>query len=109
MQRPDLVAVKAYIVSAGVKPKDDEVITHALAAEAQAQAHRCTVPTDDEDWPADLVEALCRRVLVNLTLRTKPLGVEAAISEVGVGFARVGGSDPEVRRLEAPYRRLVVG
>ena len=34
---------------------------------------------------------------------------EASLSEGGVAQTRVGGTDAEVRRLEAPYRKRVVG
>lgn len=84
-------------------------IGSAYSAEKAAQAARCRVPADDAEWPADLVEALKRRVAVNLALRSLPLGLQALMSEGGVAQTRVGGGDSEVRRLEAPHRRLVVG
>lgn len=88
---------------------DAEAIASAYSSEKAAQAARCRVPADDAEWPADLAEALCRRVAANLALRSLPLGLQATLSEGGVAQARVGGGDPEVRRLEAPHRRLVVG
>jgi hypothetical protein len=57
-------------------------------------------------WP--LREALCRRVQVNLAKRALPLGVIDQSSDGG-GPSFVPRIDPEVRRLEAPYRKLVVG
>jgi hypothetical protein len=57
-------------------------------------------------WP--LREALCRRVQVNLAKRALPLGVIDQSSDGG-GSSFVPRIDPEVRRLEAPYRKLVVG
>jgi len=57
-------------------------------------------------WP--LREALCRRVQVNLARRALPLGVIEQASD-GAGPSFVPRNDPEVRRLEAPYRKLVVG
>lgn len=69
-----------------------------------------TVAADVHDvWPGDLVEALYRRVAHTLALRALPLGFQATVSEGGVATNSVGGTDAEVRRLEAPYRRLVVG
>ncbi len=88
---------------------DTAAIASAFAAEKAAQAAACRVPADDAAWPADLVEALFRRVAHNLALRALPLGLQASVSEAAVQNTRVGGSDAEVRRLEAPHRRLVVG
>lgn len=106
--KPGVEEIREYMGSTSSTWETSEIMS-ALAAESAAQGNRCRVPADDAEWPADLAEALCRRVLVNLSLRSKPLALESSISEVGVGFARVGGRDPEVNRLEAPYRRLVVG
>jgi hypothetical protein len=86
-----------------------EQIDGAFAAEKAAQSAVCTVPADDADWPEDLAEALMRRVAHNLALRALPLGVQASLSEGGVAQTRVGGTDAEVRRLEGPYRKRVVG
>lgn len=83
-------------------------IQSALAAEKGSQALVCAVPADGADWPADLAEALCRRVAHNLAVRRNPLGVETAESEFGATALRVGGSDAEVNRLEAPYRVIPV-
>lgn len=102
MPAPDLTAVKTYL-GADTGWSDDE-ISSALAAETAAQARVLRIP---ESWPADLAEALCRRVARNLAMRQMPLGSSASISEVGFGVHRPG-MDIEVRRLEAPYRRLVV-
>lgn len=102
---PGLTEVMAYIATTKELHSEDAA-AGALATETAAQARICRVPPATEAvWPADLAEALCRRVVVNLNMRKKPLGVEAAISEGGVGFARVSGNDPEVRRLERPWRR----
>lgn len=88
---------------------DNATITSAYNAEKAAQAMRCRVPLDTDVWPADLAEALKRRVAANLALRKLPLGVSATVTDLGAAAYRVGGGDAEVRRLEAPYRRLVVG
>ncbi len=78
-------------------------VEDALMAEEAAQAARCE--TFKYAGNLDLREALMRRVARNLALRNLPLGVQA---DEG-GGVRIGSSDPEVRRLEAPYRRLPVG
>ncbi len=66
------------------------------AAEAAAQRSVCNIP--DGAMPADLKKALARRVEVNL---------EHALEHGSVAVRRIGGSDPEVRRLEAPYSKRV--
>lgn len=104
---PSIVDVFDYLgPDTGV---DDAAVESAYAAESASQAARCRVPDEDTVWPSDLAEALCRRVAHNLALRSLPLGVQAAMSEGGVQQTRVGGLDAEVRRLEGPYRKLVVG
>lgn len=86
---------------------DQAAIDQALAAEAADQAARCRI-TDTDPQPA-LVEALCRRVAHNLAIRALPLGVQATITDAAVATVSVGGLDAEVRRLEAPHRKRVVG
>lgn len=106
MTKPDAAAVLAYIGSNG--QWDEDEVTSALSAEEAAQAAVCRIPTDAAAWPADLAEALCRRVVANLARRNLPLGLNVAISEAAVQTTRLG-MDQEVRRLEGPWRRLVVG
>jgi len=75
-------------------------ITTAYNAELAAQRHRCDIPAD---YPADLAEALCRRVAVNLSRRQNVAG----FVEGDAGLVRVPGQDVEVRRLERPFWRLI--
>lgn len=84
---------------------DDPVLVGVLATETAAQAARCRAISP---VPADLAEALLRRCQRNLALRALPLGLTDVSGDAG-NRSFVPGSDPEVRRLEAPYRRLVVG
>lgn len=72
-------------------------VTAALATEKANQAIVCTVPADDADWPADLAEALLRRVHRNLVTAKLPLGLDPSANSV------------EIRRLEAGHPRLVFG
>jgi hypothetical protein len=96
---------------------DESTFTDALEAECVSQAARCRIPTVTDpvtlvvtlDYPADLVEALYRRVAHNLALRGLPLGVSPTITDGAVAATRVGGLDAEVGRLEAPYRKVVFG
>lgn len=109
---PNLANVKAYLGS-DHSWSDDE-IEAALAAETASQVKRCRLPVDPDPqspqpYPLDLAEALCRRVAHNLALRGLPLGLQSNVTDLGVSNTRVGGLDAEVKRLEAPYRRLGVG
>lgn len=117
MPAPDAEYVTAYLnnhddTNPGLS-WTDEAIAAALAAETEAQSRVCTIApewlTEEGAYPADLAEALCRRVAHNLALRALPLGVQTTLTDGAVAATRVGGSDAEVRRLEAPYRRLVLG
>lgn len=70
-------------------------------AELADQARRCRVdPYNDA-----LAGALLRRVQRALAMRNLPLGVLQDDS----GSTRLGSTDPEVRRLEAPYRKVTIG
>lgn len=107
---PALADVKAYLGDQNVWTDDE--ISAALAAETSAQTRVVKLPAETDpvsDYPADLAEALCRRVAHNLALRGLPLGVSVDLTDTAVATNRVGGTDAEVRRLEAPWRRLVVG
>lgn len=80
-----------------------EDIQAALDAETAAQGRVCRVP---DPMPADLAEALMRRTAANLARRRLLLDGQPSESE----FPQVlPGRDPEVRRLEAPWRKLVMG
>lgn len=111
---PTLTTVKAYLAAADAQASwDDDAVQAALDAETSDQASRCRIPTDPDtgvvNYPPALVEALCRRVAHNLAVRALPLGVQATITDAAALNTYVGGTDAEVRRLEAPYRRLVIG
>ena len=106
---PTVDVVFDYLDTPGTQLPDPDQIEQAYAAEKAAQRSVCKVPADDVEWPADLAEALCRRVAVNLAVRKNPLSIETAQSEFGTSMFRVGGRDAEVRRLESPYRKRVVG
>jgi hypothetical protein len=84
----------------------DTAIQGALDAEAAAQRGVCRVGAV---YPADLREALHRRVMGNLARRGLPLAVLQGDAEAGSTSAMPPGRDPEVRRLEGPHRKLVMG
>jgi hypothetical protein len=75
-----------------------------LDSEADAQRAVCGVRAV---YPRDLRKALLRRVQRALALRALPLAVVQGESEGGITI--LPGRDPEVRRLEGPYRKLGCG
>jgi hypothetical protein len=112
---PDTTAVQAYLTAQGAS-WDTDAVSAALAAEKAAQKRSCKIPQDltdplnpVDDYQADLAEALCRRVAANLANRGLPLGVQTQVAEFGGLSTRVGGLDREVRRLEGPFRKVILG
>lgn len=113
---PDLAAVKVYLgIDADDESRDAE-LGGVLATEIanQRKAVRASAfgvdpepPADPLPYPADLAEAVCRRVARNLALRNLPLAVLRGDAEAGGNT--LPGKDPEIRRLEGPYRRLPSG
>lgn len=109
---PDRDDVKAYL--GPDHGYADDQIDGALAAETAAQMKLVKLPADPVPpadplpYPADLAEALCRRVARNLAMRGIPLALQSTVSELGTATARVGSTDPEIRRLEGPYRKRVL-
>jgi hypothetical protein len=106
MAAPTAETVLEYL---GDTEYTEDEIGAALASAQAAQKARCRVPADDAEWPADLVEALCRRTHRALTLRALPLGLIPNAADDGQAATTRVGTDTEVRALEAPWRRLVVG
>ena len=83
---------------------DPDVIQDALDAEAAAQRARLKASAL---YTADVRQALLRRVQRNLAMRRLPLATPQGDAESGATF--IPRTDPEIRRLEAPYRKLTVG
>lgn len=82
----------------------DDELDDALAAEAAAQRKVCRIPAV---YGADLANALCRRAQRNLFMRGLPLALPAGDADTGPQY--LPASDPEVRRLERPYRKMGIG
>jgi hypothetical protein len=102
---PTATEAQTYLQSTGATSYTLTDIGLALAAETAAQGRVCRV---DAVYPADLREALYRRVARNLAARS--VRVASFTSFEGGGTSvRVPAVDAEVRRLEAPHRRLTVG
>jgi hypothetical protein len=78
----------------------------ALAAETDAQRRVCRV---GPAYTADLREALLRRVQRNLALRPNPMAMTRGDAEAGDPQQPLPRHDPEVSRLERPYRKLPIG
>lgn len=90
----------------GANSWPDSEILDALEAEAAAQRSTCRIPAV---YPADLRQALLRRVKRNLAMRGLALAVLRGDAEAGGADTVLPGRDPEVRRLEAPFRKLPIG
>jgi hypothetical protein len=99
---PDLEDVDVYL---GEHSWTDEELQDALDAEAAAQRRACTIPAN---YPADLRQALLRRVARNLSMRRLTLSVQRGDNEAG-DITVLPGRDPEVRRFEKNYPKLGVG
>lgn len=82
----------------------DADVQDALDTEMAAQFAVCRIPAA---YPADLRAAVHRRVQRNLSLRSLPLAVRESAD--GESQMIVPGRDPEVRRLEGPYRKVSIG
>jgi hypothetical protein len=100
----ELDDVKTYLSGTMSDAFTDDALQGALDAEKDDQARRLRAGVVVTDHPA-LVEALHRRVARNLALRALPLGIATGEDSA----IRVGFRDPEIRRLESPYRRVTVG
>jgi hypothetical protein len=99
---PDVAAVTLYL---GDTSWSSAEISSALTAEAAAQRARCRIPAV---YPADLAEALKRRVARNLAARAVPVATFTSFDGQATS-TRVPMLDAEIVRLEAPYRRRKVG
>lgn len=82
----------------------DPEVQEALDQETGAQFDVCRIPAA---YPKALRGALHRRVQRALAMRHLALAVKE--TQDGESQIVVPGRDPEVRRLEAPYRKVTVG
>jgi hypothetical protein len=105
----ELAALKAYLSDDTAEQWSDAELARTYLAERVDQLNRVRLPRDEDGqpfYPTPLLEALQRRVARNLAMRKVPLGIAASAD--GLDVSRVGAVDPEIRRLENPYRRMVV-
>lgn len=101
---PGLAEVKAYLSTGGGTSAEDDVIQGALTAEMRAQSRVCNIPST---YPEDLGEALMRRVARNLAARAVPVA-QITSFDGGQQSSRVPTRDPEIIRLEGPFRKAVL-
>ena len=99
--RPVVADIRVYLGADAASWTDPE-LQGALDAEAAAQRKVCRI---GDGYPPDLGEALKRRVARNLAMRGLPLAVLQGDAESG--SSTLPGRDPEVRRLETPYKKRV--
>lgn len=99
---PNIDDVKAYLGQEAQRWTDEE-LDDTLEAETDIQANKCRVI---DPYPAALRRALLRRVMRALATKQNAFGVSLAVDGETSFVPRWDG---EIRRLEAPYRRLVVG
>jgi hypothetical protein len=83
---------------------ETEDLEDELASQAAAQRAKCG---ERAAYPPDLRQALLRRVQRALALRSLPLAIQQGDADGGPMV--IPGNDPEVRSLEGPYRRRVMG
>lgn len=80
-------------------------IQAALKAEASAQRKRCNVGAV---YPPDLAEALKRRVHRHLAMKGVVLPTDM-MGDAGAGNSGyLPWNDPEIKRLESPYRKVIL-
>lgn len=101
---PALADLQAYLGDDATRWTTTD-LTNVLAAETAAQRAVCRIRAE---FTADLREALLRRCARNLAARAVPVTTYTAF-DGGVSSTRVPLSDPEIQRLEGPYRRRRVG
>lgn len=110
---PGLDEVKAWLGDRTAAQVGDEALEGILAAELDLQARTLRLPADpDEDgqegtYPPPLARALLRRVQREVAAKGAPLGYQGEpTGEFGVAYLR--SWDPEIRRLEDPYRIVAI-
>lgn len=99
---PQLADANKYL---GAHSFTDDDVQEALDAEMDAQADICVIPAA---YPNSLRNALLRRVARNLAMHRIPLAVLQGDAEAGTSNV-LPTWDPEISRLEKPYRRPLVG
>lgn len=102
VELPDTDALAGYLSPTSV---DTGRLAEVLDVEIRAQRDVCWLPAQ---YTVSLREAVLRRCACNLARQGIPLAVQQGDAESG-GTVMPPTYDPEVRRLEGPYRKLVTG
>lgn len=100
---PVLADLQAYLGASAASWTNPE-LQAVLDTELAAQRDVCRVPSA---YPKTLQRAVLRRCARSLALQGMPLAVLPGDAESGPLV--LPRNDPEVRRWEAPYRKLTVG
>lgn len=105
-EMPTAGDVLDYLTSGGQSSSfSEQQIESFLASERAAQARRCRIPAS---YPPDLRMALLRRVQRAMAMKGIVYDGETTDFDGGTTTFRPT-SDPEIRRLEAPYRKVILG
>lgn len=103
---PTFADVDDYLGGAGAHSWTDEQLEDALNAEAANQRRVCQVPAA---YPDDLRQALLRRAARNLAMRRQLTEQPRTDGDFDAPSFVPPGRDAEVRRFEAPWRRMGIG
>ena len=104
---PTVAEVRSWLQLASTSVTDDQLQV-VIDGELAGQAALCRVPADPALYPDQLREALYRRVGRFTSGRQVPLGLSGdPASEYGA--TRVPMYDPEIERIEGPFRVVVFG
>lgn len=113
---PDLADVRAW-TGVSVSDMSDDVLATVLGAEIELQTEFCGIPDGSTVLPYNLAVALMRRCNRSVNARGAALGtLPAAMTGVPDGYgtgiangpALLPQLDPEVERLEAPFRVIAM-
>ena len=104
---PTVGEVRSWLQLAPTSLTDDQLQV-VIDGELAGQAASCRVPPDPADYPDQLREALYRRVGRVTSGRQVPMGLSSDIGSE-YGASRVPSYDPEIERIEGPFRVVVFG
>lgn len=104
---PDAADLSDWLGGVDAHSWETADLTAALAAESAAQRRVCVIPAA---YPDDLRQALLRRAARSLDMR-RQLSEQPRTEGGDFDLPPVAppGRDAEIRRYEAPFRRVVIG
>jgi hypothetical protein len=100
--------VRTYIRDDGAETWTDDQLQETVDSEFSAQTAKCrqVFLVDEDSYPEDLRQAMLRRCQRALAMRGQVLGMQTSPEGDAVIIPR---NDPEIVRLEGPYKRMPVG